>query len=220
MVELCTRRENLTAMKRHRAGKRGHRIRIIGGCWRHRQLTVCDTPTLRPSPDRLRETLFNWLQPDITDANCLDMFAGSGALGFEAVSRGAARVLMVERDVRLFQQLQRQKTIFHSDRIQLLCADVLACTSTSTYREQYDIVFIDPPFHSGLMEHTLTHLREQQMLRPGALIYVESEPGLRLPEGWRVSKQTMAGKVQARLLQIQDTGNKHEGHHRDISRDL
>ena len=176
------------------------RVRIIGGTWRGTKLNVPDIEQLRPTPDRIRETLFNWLQNVISGAICLDLFAGSGALGFEAASRGAARVVMIEQNRQLAERLQRQADALHTDIVEIVQADALQWLENA--RPGFDLVFLDPPFGAGLLARVLPLLARKLLLRRGGLIYVESETGLVIdPCGFEIKKQKRAGQVQYMLLQ-------------------
>lgn len=178
------------------------RIRIIGGQWRSRQLPVPDRPGLRPTPDRLRETLFNWLQDCIQGARCLDLFAGSGALGFEAASRGAARVVLVERDPALARALDAQVNVLQAAQMQVCCSDALQWLNQP--QELFDIIFLDPPFGTDLLSQSLELIAANAMLRAGGRVYVEA-PLNDAPsetDQWMQIKQTRAGKVRAVLLQM------------------
>ena len=147
-------------------------IRIIAGRWRGSRIAVADRETLRPTPDRVRETLFNWLAPELPGARCLDLFAGTGALGFEALSRGAASCDAVELDPSLCIQITAVRTRLAADPYTVHRAN--ACTWLAQPATPYDIVFIDPPFHRNLIPDLLVQL-VQGWLAPQALIYVESE---------------------------------------------
>ena len=182
---------------------RKNQVRIIAGTWRGRKIPLVSVSSLRPTPDRLRETLFNWLQLEIAQSSCLDLFAGSGVLGFEAASRNAAAVTMIEQDAAVFHHLQKQQQIFADDRIQLLHADARACIPE--LQRQYDIIFIDPPFNQGMIVTVLESLLQHHCLRPKALVYVESEAGLALSPSWREIKSTTVGQSHARLLQWRET---------------
>jgi len=175
------------------------KIRIIGGQWRGRKLTVKLAPELRPTPNRLRETLFNWLQPVINGAHCLDMFAGTGALGFEAVSRGAASAVLLENDKKIFQQLELQRNAFAADNITIIKAEALSWITQT--QEVFDIVFLDPPFKQGLVKQSCDKLIAYNALTQRGLVYVESEPGLEMPEFWTIRKQSRAGHVQCSLIE-------------------
>jgi len=155
------------------------RIRIISGQWRGRKVAVLDSPGLRPTGDRARETLFNWLGPSIHGQSCLDLFAGSGALGLEAASRGAARVVMLELDRRVVDHLRSQiETWPDRDRLEIHQADALRWIERD--QDRYDLVFVDPPHGLGLQIAALRSLLSNQCLNPGARVYVESG----LTEAW------------------------------------
>src|SRR5690606_40251179 len=147
-------------------------VRIVAGRWRGTRLPVADAAGLRPTPDRVRETLFNWLQGRLAGANALDLFAGSGALGLEAVSRGASEAVLVERDPRLAGSLRGTVArLGAGDRVEVACADALAWLRASP-RRAFDVVFLDPPFAAGLWEAVLAAL--EPWLAPDAWLYVES----------------------------------------------
>lgn len=175
-------------------------IRLIGGQWRGRKLPVPDSPGLRPTTDRVRETLFNWLAPSMVDARCLDCFAGSGALGLEALSRYAARATLLEMERGVAQQLQKNLATLKAGNAQVVNTNTLAfLAQTGT---PHDIVFVDPPFRKGLLEETLTLLENNGWLADDALIYVESEVenGLPpVPASWQLHREKVAGQVAYRL---------------------
>ncbi len=147
-------------------------LRIIGGAWRSRRIQFVDNPEIRPTPDRVRETLFNWLSNTITCANCLDLFAGSGALGLEAASRGASRVVMVDRDRATVEMLLKQQQVLQAQQIEIIQSDALSYLQQ--LKQQFDIVFLDPPFKSNLLEPLVTCLLESQICVAGSLIYAET----------------------------------------------
>jgi 16S rRNA (guanine966-N2)-methyltransferase len=177
----------------------GHQ-RIIGGSWRGRKLAFAPLPGLRPTPDRVRETLFNWLAPVIQGAHCLDLFAGSGALGFEAASRGAARCLLIERDTRAVRILREQVDRLDARLVQVVEADALHWLSGAS--QPFDIVFLDPPFRAGLLPDCIRLLENGGWLAPLAWIYLEAERGmpLELPERWELYRDRHAGQVSYRLV--------------------
>lgn len=174
-------------------------VRIIGGKWRHRRVSFPDVETLRPTPDRIRETLFNWLQPVIDGARCLDLFAGSGVLGIEALSRGAARVVMVEHRPRITSHLrgQLQRLGIAGDEACVVDADALSYLRGPAQR--FDIVFVDAPFHTPLLAASCRLLAQGAWLAPHALIYLEcaadGDPPA-LPVGWEVIRHKQAGQVE------------------------
>ena len=151
-----------------------NKLRIIGGEWRSRVISFNDTPDLRPTPSRVRETLFNWLQDDITGSRCLDLFSGSGALGFEAASRGAKKVTLVENNPQACQKLRMTIELLKATQVQVVNGDVLGILAGAA--EAYDLVFLDPPFaHNCTM--VVCHLLEDNgWLQQNAKIYVEA-PG-------------------------------------------
>jgi 16S rRNA (guanine966-N2)-methyltransferase len=176
-----------------------NRLRIIGGRWRGRKLDFPDVEGLRPTPDRVRETLFNWLQDDIVSARCLDLFSGSGALGLEALSRGASYVLMVDSDKQVVNQISKHLVTLQATSGEILQADTLQLLSSETKRGQFDVVFLDPPFDRGLIEPCVDKLVDGDWLAEHAKIYIESETGLRdikLPKTWEIIRDKTAGQVR------------------------
>jgi|HigsolmetaAR201D_1030396.scaffolds.fasta_scaffold03914_5 16S rRNA (guanine966-N2)-methyltransferase len=176
------------------------RLRIIGGRWRSIPITFPARPELRPTPDRVRETIFNWLQPVIAGARCLDLFAGSGVLGIEALSRGAARVVSVDRDREIVRYLTETAKRLHIDNIEIIESDALRFLSGPP--RQFDIVFLDPPYAANVLTDVCAKLNEG-WLAPGALVYVEApaHDGLPpLPDRWSVHRSKRAGQVGYHLL--------------------
>ena len=156
---------------------------------------------MRPTPDRARETLFNWLQAGINGAICLDLFAGTGALGFEAVSRGADRVVMVEQQQLLCDRIRQTMEMLKTDDIELVHADALQWIQTC--EQKFDLVFLDPPFHRNIHKIVCAILLEKDLLLPDARVYMESEPAVPVPGGFIMEKQGQAGQVRFRLLKKQ-----------------
>jgi 16S rRNA (guanine966-N2)-methyltransferase len=183
---------------------KSNQVRIIGGDWRSRRIRFPDHEGLRPSADRVRETLFNWLGQDLGGQRCLDLFAGSGALGFEALSRGAARVVMVEKDRRACEALRRNAELLGAKNLQLHCADALefASAAAADAAAHFDAVFLDPPFGSTLLEQVLP--RVAPLLRPGARVYVESAAAFAQPGGWHILRHGRAGQVHYTLVTYGD----------------
>jgi 16S rRNA (guanine966-N2)-methyltransferase len=182
--------------------KRDGSIRIISGLWRGRKLPVHDSEGLRPTTDRVKETVFNWLAQDIPRSNCLDIFAGSGGLGFEALSRGADKVTMIELDKNAHQQLITNKNTLKSEKIEIIHANALDYLQQSG--QPYDLVFIDPPFRKGLLEDTIKQLEANQWLANNALIYIETEKEIShidAPAHWKLYREKTAGQVCYRLYQ-------------------
>jgi len=173
-----------------------NRVRIVGGTWRSRVIAFPSVKDLRPTPDRVRETLFNWLGQDLSGKTCLDLFAGSGALGFEAASRGARRVVMVENDPEIFRALVTNRTALDAPSVDLRRADGLQFLAADT--DAYDVVFLDPPFRAGHWPRLAQLLPPR--LAPGALVYYESAQPPELLPGWEVHRQGRAGLVRYQLL--------------------
>ena len=183
------------------------KLRIIGGEWRSRQLPVVDLPGLRPTTDRVRETLFNWIQNDIPGAHCLDLFAGSGALGFEAASRGAASVTMIELQNNAMQVLKSNKQLLganqgeahnRADNIELIQQNALIWLA-AYQGKPFDVVFLDPPFESDYLEKAIKLLDELACLSANACIYLECAINQQLPElptSWAMSREKKAGQVK------------------------
>ncbi len=175
-------------------------VRLIGGQWKRSKLPVADRPGLRPTPDRVRETLFNWLGQDLSGWRCLDAFAGSGALGFEAASRCAAEVMLIERDATLANSLRASQQRLKADTVRIETADALAwmgrCAPAS-----FELVLLDPPFDADLLTRALP--AAAALVVEGGLLYVESaealaDPGL--PAGFALLRQGRAGLVHYHLL--------------------
>jgi len=176
-------------------------IRIIAGKHRGRKLPVLDAEGLRPTTDRVKETVFNWLMPYLHNANCLDCFAGAGSLGFEALSRGAAQVHLIELNKAAAKQLLANKQLLKADNIAVNNVDVLSFLKTQA-QQSFDLVFIDPPFRQNLVTQTC-ELLENGWLAEQALIYVETEAegNQTIPSNWQLLKEKIAGQVAYRLYQ-------------------
>ncbi len=190
--------------RRQQSGKpHAGRLRIVAGNWRSRLLDIADVEGLRPTSERIRETLFNWLAPRIHGANCLDLYAGTGALGLEALSRGAARAVFVEQSQRAEERLTENVRLLDAGAATVLRQDALDYLGSHP-AERFDIVFLDPPFAADLLEETCRLLAKEQLLADGALVYLEQDRGKaepNLPVGWRVLKNKTAGKVRYMLAQ-------------------
>jgi len=175
-------------------------LRIIGGHYRGRKLPVPAQPGLRPTADRVRETLFDWLQPVIAGSRCLDLFAGSGALGFEAASRGAAEVLMIERSEPVTRVLAANIRTLGTVQVRVHRADALRWLAGRG--GPFDLVFLDPPFHRNLLAPSCTLLNDRGWLAPGALVYLETPANQVLPElpgDWTLIRDRQAGQVRFAL---------------------
>lgn len=171
-------------------------IRIIGGKWRSRKVSFVTKETLRPTPDRVRETLFNWLAPDIAGATCLDLFAGSGVLGFEAISRGAQSVVAIERDRDCYQQILATKEILHADGMDVQHKNVLDWLQEPKFTA--DIIFVDPPYKEQILGKTLQLLETHNWVGVNSLIYFEQDKPFEpseLPDTWALWRNSKAGKV-------------------------
>ncbi|HCR99023.1 MULTISPECIES: 16S rRNA (guanine(966)-N(2))-methyltransferase RsmD [Halomonas] len=179
------------------------KLRIIGGDFRRRQLPVLDRPGLRPTPDRVRETLFNWLGQQLYGQHVLDLFAGTGALGIEALSRGAAHVDFIERDNSVAAYITQNLATLGATRGQVTACD--ANTFLSQPPSPYHLVFLDPPFHQGLATRCCNALETLGWLAPDAMIYLETERSLdpTPPANWQLHRETQAGESTARLYQRQ-----------------
>jgi len=176
-------------------------IRIIAGKWRGRKLKVLDQTDLRPTPDRVRETLFNWLNPMIEGAYCLDLFAGSGALGFEALSRGAAFVVMVDQSPQVVQSLEASCKQFGAENV--LVYQAKAPEQLRTSQQPFDIVFLDPPYQDNLLLPCCFYLEKAGLLADLAYIYLEADHPIEqneLPNHWQLIKSKQAGQVVFHLV--------------------
>ena len=187
--------DRLHSTNRTRTEKPG-KVRIIGGALRGRRIAVPSRPGLRPTPDRGRETLFNWLGQRLEGLSCLDLFAGTGALGFEAASRGAARVVMVERDRQLASSLAQFRDVVGAASVEVVPGEALEYLARGG--ERFDVVFLDPPFGQNALPAVLERLPAR--LAPGARVYVEAERPLRDP-AWRELRGARAGQVSYQLLE-------------------
>lgn len=177
-------------------------VRIISGKWRGRKLPVANTEGLRPTTDRVKETLFNWLMHDIDGATVLDCFSGSGSLALEALSRHAAFASLIERDTTLAKTLQQNLNRLECQNAEVISSDCLQFLQTKASR-QYSVVFIDPPFRKALAQPCCQLLEQQQWLTDEALIYLETEKELLLtdlPQNWRLLKEKIAGQLAYRLF--------------------
>ena len=180
------------------APQRRSEVRLIGGQWKRSKLPVADAPGLRPTPDRVRETLFNWLGQRLDGMSCLDLFAGSGALGFEALSRGASRVVMVERDRHVAAALRDSAQLLAASEVEIIEGDAIAYLKGQG--EGFDLVFVDPPYASDLAGASISRLAAH--LNAGARVYVESAAPLQLPPAWRELRADRAGAVRYALYEL------------------
>ncbi|PMH45478.1 16S rRNA (guanine(966)-N(2))-methyltransferase RsmD [Vibrio sp. 10N.286.49.B3] len=195
---MVRRRQQNSSQKKPSVGA----IRIISGLWGGRRLPVHDTEGLRPTTDRVKETLFNWLAFDIAHSKCLDVFSGSGGLGFEAASRQAAEVTLLEMDKTAFKQLQDNAIELKATNMNIVHTDALAYLRKPG--TPYDLVFLDPPFHKGLLAQAVALLEENGWLADNAIIYIETEKELALegiPSNWHVHREKKTGQVRYRLFE-------------------
>jgi 16S rRNA (guanine966-N2)-methyltransferase len=178
------------------------KIRIIAGQWGGRKIQVPNKSGLRPTPARIRETLFNWLALSVPGSRCLDLFAGSGALGIEAASRGAKQVVLVEQDAHLVQHLKQQVSSFASNDLEIICTDACRFLKKGPF-STFDLVFLDPPFGHNLLNPCCTLLEQGNWLKSNTHIYLETEKKLgepNLPATWQIIRHQKAGQVSAFLV--------------------
>ncbi len=180
-------------------------VRIIGGEWKRRQLRFPDALGLRPTPDRVRETLFNWLGQDLSGRRCLDLFAGSGALGFEAASRGAERVVMVEQSPEVVAALENNTRLLAAgDRLRIIRGDAVKSAPSFVSREgKFDVLFLDPPYRQGWLERLEPLL--PALLADDGELYVEAEHQLDRLGDWLTVRQGRAGQVYYHLMRKGET---------------
>jgi 16S rRNA (guanine966-N2)-methyltransferase len=192
-----------TSQGRNDRGSPSGRLRIVAGKWRSRLLPVADEPGLRPTSERIRETLFNWLASTIEGSRCLDLFAGSGALGLEALSRGAGEVVFVENSARAAAVLEESVNMLEASGARIHKADAIRYLKSEP--EPFDIVFLDPPFAADLLEDLCRLLSEDNWLAEGARVYLEQgreRPLPGLPDGWTILNDKTAGQVRYALVTV------------------
>ncbi len=188
------------ANKKSRPG----RLRIVAGKWRSRLLDIADAPGLRPTSERVRETLFNWLAPLIQGSRCLDLFAGSGALGFEALSRGAASVVFVDNSGSAIKAIEKSARALEAAGADIHRGDA-ADYVRNARPASFDIIFLDPPFADDRLDDLCGLIEERGILAPGGRVYLEqdrAEPEAPLPDRWRVLKDKTAGNVRYMLVEV------------------
>ena len=190
-------------MARNKKKPQPGRLRIVAGKWRSRLLDIAEVPGLRPTSERIRETLFNWLAPTIAGSRCLDLFAGTGALGLEALSRGAARVVFVEKSPQAANTLERNINLVEAESaatVQRMDAfDFMA----QDHSNSFDIIFLDPPFAADMLDDLCRLLDQGSLLSKSALIYIEEDnarPTANRPTGWQTLRTKVAGNVRYSLL--------------------
>jgi len=180
-------------------------VRIVAGQWRGRRISFQPVPGLRPTPDRVRETLFNWLQRAVVGGRCLDLYAGTGALAFEALSRGAAEAVLVEKDPQAVHALREAAVVLKATNAEVVQAD--AQSYLAGLARPFDLVFLDPPFALGALAELCTLLEARGWLAPRAWIYLEQaarDAPPALPGGWQLIKETRAGEVLAMLARREE----------------
>lgn len=186
--------------------RRLNTVRIIGGSHRTRKIHFPDAPGLRPTSDRIRETLFNWLRQDMPGARCLDLFAGSGALGFESLSRGGAFVEFVELNPQAKTSLTESLAALAMSNAAVHCEDARRWIARNNSTDKvFDIVFLDPPFAENLLPQVCSDLAHSTLLKPGSKIYIETDaamPEVEVPAGWQLLKNKRAGNVNFRLYVV------------------
>jgi len=188
----------------HQSNKHKNNIRVIAGKWRSRKISFPDLAGLRPTSDRTRETLFNWIQDFLPGENCLDLFAGSGALGIEALSRGAAHVTFIDNTKNAIDSIEENLLSLHATQFDLVCADARSWLQETTEVDvkQYGVVFLDPPFAQDYLLNVCQLLEEKNRLSDNALVYFESSSALtiqQLPGSWDIVKSKQAGAVHYAL---------------------
>lgn len=176
-------------------------LRIIAGQWRGRKIRFPDISQIRPTPDRVRETLFNWLMPVIEGARCLDLYAGSGALGLEALSRGASEVIFCDKNKNITTYLNETLQMLAADNGKVVNRAALQCLASAT--APFDIVFLDPPYDAGELLMCCIELEQRKLLKQGAMIYLEHRGDLdtgALPPNWSMLREKQAGQVCYKLV--------------------
>lgn len=170
-------------------------VRIIGGVWRSRRLSFPASAGLRPTPDRVRETVFNWLMPALAGVRCLDLFAGTGAFGFESVSRGAAHAVLVEKQIEVVAALRENSTRLQAETVEIVHADAMQWLQSPG--RPFDIIFLDPPYASHLLGACVELLEAKAWIKPNGLVYVETVKGQAppLPKNWELLRSKIAGQV-------------------------
>jgi 16S rRNA (guanine966-N2)-methyltransferase len=176
------------------------KIRIIGGKWRGRKLNVIKAACLRPTPDRLRETLFNWINKKVVGARCLDLFSGTGVLSFEALSRGASDATMIESNPSIVEFLIQTAEILESKSHYIECTDAIRWSKEQT--KKFDIIFLDPPFGKGYVEKCCQIIFERSLLDEHGILYIESEKDVHIPSVFKINKITKTKKMQSVLAEL------------------
>ncbi len=176
---------------------RANEVRIVGGEWRSRRIRFAARKELRPTPDRVRETLFNWLGQDLTGKSCLDLFAGSGALGLEAASRGAVRSVLVDRDRAVCAALDKSARALGANQVSVLCEEARAFLTRD--KRKFDVIFVDPPYAGEELTHCVPQLSAH--LNDEGVLYIESDSRIVLTQEWQVLREARAGSVRFLLAE-------------------
>ncbi|MDD2833921.1 MAG: 16S rRNA (guanine(966)-N(2))-methyltransferase RsmD [Methylotenera sp.] len=188
------------------AAKKLNNLRINAGVWRSRVIKFPDAEGLRPTPERVRQTIFNWLGQDLTGLNCLDLFAGTGVMGFEALSRNAKSAVMVEKAPAVYQAMLDNQSTLKAERAQILQMDALSYLDKTSCLDKtqqlFDVIFLDPPYNQGWLDKVLPKLPAH--LAPQGVVYVEAEYALAEDAVWQVFKHSKAGNVFYHLLKLRD----------------
>lgn len=187
------------------SNKASNRVRIGGGEWRSRQLRFPDVPGLRPTPDRVRQTVFNWLGQELDGLSCLDLFSGTGVMGFEALSRGASSAVLVEKAPQAYKALLENKTMLGAGAARVLNMDALHFLTQN--QQSFDVIFLDPPYNQGWLPKLLPQMPLR--LAPEGLLYVEAEFAIKDDADWRVVKSSKAGNVFFHLLKSVNAEKSH-----------
>ena len=194
------------ARNKQSAKSKSGRLRIVAGNWRSRLLDIAEVEGLRPTSERIRETLFNWLAPTLHGSRCLDLYAGTGALGLEALSRGAAEAVFVERSPVAARQLQKNIDLLDARGASVVTQGALDYLQREA-SGPFDLVFLDPPFADDLLEETCRLLAARGLLAAGARVYLEQDrakPEPRLPDNWTIKKNKTAGNVRYLLAMVEE----------------
>lgn len=182
--------------------RNGNKVRIIGGTWRSRLITFSSLPGLRPTPDRVRETLFNWLGQTLYGKTCLDLFAGSGALGFEALSRGAEQVVMIEQNEQIIDALHKNAESLKAENLTITPANAIKFLETC--HRKFDVVFVDPPYDAGLLPEVFSRLAK--VLQRDGIVYFENNSDTALSEEWEIFKEAKSSTVKYHLAKLTNKG--------------
>ncbi|EGG98130.1 Methyltransferase [gamma proteobacterium IMCC2047] len=186
-----------TARHKKTNSSQSNTLRIIGGKWRGRKVSFPDSQGLRPTSDRVRETLFNWLAPVIHEARCLDLFSGSGALSLEALSRGAGHATLIDASAKVSEQLRSNLKLLACDNATVLTTNASNWLSNAQNEQPYDLIFLDPPFNQQLVAPSCQLLEDKGIVEEGSYIYIETEASLKLeiPSSWHIHREKKAGQV-------------------------